>query len=187
MIRYLHGTIQDREDRTIILLVNGVGYQVTVSNELIFTEEKELSLYIHSHIREDQFSLYGFRTKKELKFFELLLTINGVGPKMAMEILNEPAELIQNAIFSGNINELLKISGVGKKTAERIILELKGKVEPTDINERTQRSVKTAAVNPDVVEALERLGYKRHQIEKILSETDSSNAEEAIRFFLQRV
>lgn len=186
MIRYLKGTIQDREDRTIILLVNGVGYQVTVSNELIFTEENELSLYIHSHIREDQFSLYGFRTKKELKFFELLLTINGVGPKMAMEILNEPAELIQNAIFSGNINELLKISGVGKKTAERIILELKGKVEPSDVNDRTQRSVKTT-VNPDVVEALERLGYKRHQIEKILSEADSSNAEEAIRFFLQRV
>lgn len=187
MIRYLKGTVQDKEDRTIILLTNGVGYQICVSNEVLFSEENELSLYIHSHIREDQFALYGFRTKKELKFFELLLTINGVGPKMAMEILNEPAELIQNAIFSGNINELLKISGVGKKTAERIILELKGKVEPSETSGRSHGTVKNTSVNPDVIVALERLGYKRNQIEKILSETDSLNAEEAIRFFLQRV
>ncbi|MEK7145848.1 MAG: Holliday junction branch migration protein RuvA, partial [Patescibacteria group bacterium] len=88
MIRYLEGTVISKEERSFVLLVQGVGYQILTSAELLSTEEgAQISVYIHTHVREDEISLYGFSSPKELKFFELLLTVNGVGPKMALETL----------------------------------------------------------------------------------------------------
>lgn len=187
MIRLLQGTVHSIDDRSIILFTNGVGYQVFVPQSLLDEHDEELTLFIHSHIREDAMTLFGFRTKNELNFFELLLTINGVGPKMALAILNEPANAIQNAIFSGNITALTKISGVGKKIAERIILELKSKVLPTDLNEQEIGSKQTE--NEEAISALESLGYKRHHIQKVFSEfeEDLIETEEIIRVFLKRV
>lgn len=187
MIRLLKGTVHECEERAIILFVNGVGYHVLVPKELLGMEN-EVVLHIHTHVREDQLTLYGFRTKKELNFFELLLTINGIGPKMALEILNEPADIIQNAIFTGNLNTLTKIPGVGKKIAERIVLELKNKVEPTDSQSSTQQT-KEKEFSNDLINALENLGYKRHHIQKVLSEMDEDliDDEAIIRYFLQRV
>jgi holliday junction DNA helicase RuvA len=184
MIRLLKGTVHSNEDRTIILFVNGVGYHVFVTNNVVEENDEELTLYIHTHVREDDIKLFGFRTKKELSFFELLLTINGVGPKMALEILNEPPELIQNAIFKEDLNCLTKISGVGKKIAERICLELKSKVDPVD-----QNSTPIKDINEDLIVTLESLGYKRHHIKKVISEIDEdiTETEEIIRVFLQRV
>lgn len=189
MIRLLKGIVESKEDRAIILFVNGVGYHVLAPSELIKTAENEITLHIHTHVREDALVLYGFRTKKELNFFELLLTINGIGPKMALEILNQPTEQIQTAIFTGDISKLTKISGVGRKIAERLILELKNKVEPTNLNDKTQGSLKTKEIDPDIVRALEGLGYKKSQIEKVLSEMEDkqNDAESLIRYFLQRV
>lgn len=187
MIRLLQGTVVDKEDRAIILFVNGVGYHVLAPAELIGSTETELTLHIHTHVREDALTLYGFRTKKELNFFELLLTINGIGPKMALAIINEPTEVIQNAIFTGDITKLTKISGVGRKIAERLILELKGKVEPSN-DQRSQRKIETKSIDTDAISALEGLGYKKSHIEKVLSEMegDFTEVESIIRYFLQR-
>ncbi|MEK9166775.1 MAG: Holliday junction branch migration protein RuvA [Patescibacteria group bacterium] len=187
MIRLLKGTVVDKEDRAIILFVSGVGYHVLAPVELIGSTELELTLHIHTHVREDALTLYGFRTKKELNFFELLLTINGIGPKMALAIINEPTEIIQNAIFTGDITKLTKISGVGRKIAERLILELKGKVEPSN-DARTQRKIEPKTIDQDAISALEGLGYKKSQIEKVLSEMeeDFTEVESIIRYFLQR-
>lgn len=185
MIRLLKGTVQDTDDRTIILFVNGVGYHVFVTNDAVKLDGKEISLYIHTHVREDDIKLFGFRTKKELSFFELLLKINGVGPKMALEILNEPPDTIQNAIFNEDLSCLTKISGVGKKIAERICLELKSKVEPT--NSQTGQE-KEREVEEDIFITLENLGYKRNHIKKVLNTIDKEvkETEDLIRLFLQK-
>lgn len=185
MIRYLKGTILDHDDRTIIMEVNGVGYQVWVPKSVFLEQGKAAELYIHSHIREDAFTLYGFRKKEELQFFELLLTVNGVGPKSAMDICCEPIDKIQNAIFTGNLAVLTAIPGIGKKSAERIVLELKSKITPKDIS--TLSAAEAANVHPDVLSALENLGYKRNHIQKVLAEVDGEqNTEALIRIFLQR-
>ncbi|MEK9159125.1 MAG: Holliday junction branch migration protein RuvA [Patescibacteria group bacterium] len=183
MIRYLKGQVFDHDESNIILLVNGVGYHVRVPKNLL-EEKNELELYIHTHIREDAFSLFGFRTKNELAFFELLLTINGIGPKSAMDICCEPVDKIQNAIFSGNLATLTSISGIGKKIAERMVLELKGKITPTDLNESLRPQ--TSDVHPDVVSALENLGYKRNHIQKVLADATETDTETLIRVFLQK-
>lgn len=186
MIRLLKGTVHSTEERAIILFTNGVGYQVFVPTSLLEEHDEELTLFIHTHIREDQMTLYGFRTKNELNFYELVLTINGVGPKMALAILNEPAQTIQNAIFTSNITALTKVSGVGKKIAERIILELKSKVIPTDLN---QQVTSKQTENEEAIMALESLGYKRHHIQKVFSQFEEEivETEEIIRVFLKRV
>lgn len=192
MIRLLQGQIQSKESRTIILFVNGVGYQVFVPTSILEGNETDVTLFIHTHVREDAFLLYGFRTKNELNFFELLLTINGIGPKMAMDLMNEPVEKLQNAIFTGNLTALTKIPGIGRKTAERMVLELKGKITPNDLNENVHVHM-SHEIHPDVISALETLGYKRHHIQKVFaeielhSEEDGQNTEELIRIFLQRV
>jgi len=184
MIRLLEGKIHSKEERSIILMVGGIGYQVYVPSSTLAETETEITLFVHSHIKEDQFTLYGFKANKELKFFELLLTINGVGPKMAMAILEEPADLIQNAIYTGNIKVLTKISGVGKKKAERMILELKSKVSPTEGAAEYQEDTD---INSDVMITLEGLGYKRNHITKILSTVEEKleDEEAVIRYFLQ--
>jgi len=186
MIRLLQGTVHSTDSRTIILFVNGVGYQIYVPIIESIKTDEEITLHIHSHIREDAFTLYGFQSINELNFFELLLKINGVGPKMALEILKEPAEHIKNAIASSNIPALTKISGVGKKTAERIILELKNKVDAVESSATSTNSYEPEA---DVITALESLGYKRKHISKVLSEISDeiTDVEELIRMFLQRV
>ncbi len=187
MIRLLQGQIYSKDSRTIILFVHGVGYHVSVPNSILESSEEEITLFIHTHVREDALTLYGFRTKNELSFFELLLTINGIGPKMAMDIMNEPVEKIQNAILSGNIPVLTQISGIGKKTAERMILELKSKIDPSDLNGSLEAKA-PREVHPDVIYALENLGYKRHHIQKVLSEIEEDvvETEAIIRVFLQK-
>jgi len=186
MIRLLQGTVYSRDERTIILLTNGVGYYVAIPSALHVEENAELTLFIHTHVREDTFALYGFRTKNELNFFEILLTINGIGPKMAMEILNEPPELIQNAILQENISALTKIPGVGKKIAERIVLELKSKLNATGIN-LSGKAYLQKGTNEDAITALEGLGYKRNHIQKVFGELADppEKTEDLIRLFLQ--
>lgn len=192
MIRLLSGIVHSSEDRALVLLVQGVGYQVFVpDSHLEYLPEQELTLHIHSHVREDSFTLYGFRTKKELNLFELLLTINGVGPKMALALLNESPASLEAAIFAGNLPALTRIPGVGKKIAERIILELKGKVFPTEDAqfEQKNRSTSSSPAQEDAILALESLGYKRHHIQNILTQLDEDipEAEGLIKWFLGRV
>lgn len=187
MIRFLTGTVLDKEPRSLILLTNGVGYLVTTPETLTALPGQDLSLWIHTHVREDTLALYGFGSKEDLAFFELLITVNGIGPKMAMEIMNEPAAAIQNAILSGNIAALTKISGVGKKLAERLVLELKNKVVPGDSSTLSSKPSSSGLKDEDAVAALESLGYKRHHIQKVFGELNEElTTEELIRVFLQR-
>lgn len=186
MIRLLQGQIHSRDERSVILLTGGVGYQVTVPATLQVSIDSEQTLFIHTHVREDILALYGFGSQQELAFFELLITVNGIGPKMAMEIMNEPAAMIQNAIFSGNVAALTRISGVGKKLAERLVLELKGKITPSDGSPEPVK-VLVGQTDEDAVAALESLGYKRHHIQKVFGELNEElTTEELIRVFLQR-
>lgn len=187
MIRFLTGQIIDKEARSLVLQTNGVGYLVTTPETLTALPGQDLSLWIHTHVREDTLALYGFAGKEDLSFFELLITVNGIGPKMAMEIMNEPAAVIQNAILSGNLPALTKISGVGKKLAERLVLELKGKVVPGDISTLNVKTATTGLTDEDAVAALESLGYKRHHIQKVFGELNEElTTEELIRVFLQK-
>jgi len=183
MIRLLTGTVVATEKQSLILLVNAIGYQVFVPPSLLASENKELTLHIHSHIKEDQFSLFGFSQRNELEFFEQLLSINGVGPKMALSILDMPISTIQNAIVSEDVKTLSTVPGIGKKKAERIILELKNKIDPVAASESA------SSIHPDVFITLETLGYKRHHVQKILSEVEEEiiDTEEWIRVFLKRV
>ncbi|QQR55197.1 Holliday junction branch migration protein RuvA [Candidatus Peregrinibacteria bacterium] len=188
MIRLLKGIVIDRSEKALTLLVNGVGYDVSIPARLNLQNGQETMLHIHTHVREDTLALFGFENKQELAFFELLITVNGIGPKMAMGILDQPIEIIQNAIFTGNISKLTQSPGVGKKLAERLILELKGKVNPDTFNSSGKMSASSPDFDEDAVAALESLGYKRHHIQKVLSNYEGApfSSEEAIRFFLQK-
>jgi Holliday junction DNA helicase RuvA len=197
MIRLLQGQLHSRDERTIILFVNGVGYHVAVTNAFTAEENEEITLFIHTHVREDAITLYGFRTKNELNFFEILMSVNGIGPKMGMEILSAPAHAVQNAILQGNLSYLTSIPGIGKKIAERMILELKNKLNPSDLLQSSgTASTKPAntsnQANEEAIAALEGLGYKRNHVTRVLAQADESDtteksAEELIKFFLKKV
>lgn len=190
MIRLLQGTVYDRSEKNLTLLVNGVGYDVTIPARLQMEVGSEQVLHIHTHVREDTLALFGFENKNELAFFELLITVNGIGPKMALGILDQPIDAVQNAIFTGNVAKLTQTPGVGKKLAERLVLELKGKVDPSNLAPLSQnKATNSFGMDEDAVSALETLGYKRNHIQRVLTELpeEAMNTEAVIRYFLQRV
>lgn len=186
MISYLSGTIQEKDEKNLTLNVNGVGYLVAAAKNLLEKLQygELIELYIHTHVREDAISLYGFQTKEELQFFELLLTVSGVGPKSALEMLNSPISKTRQAIASKNAAYLTQIPGIGKKTAERIIVDLQGKIkEDILLEENEEQNV----ANEDIVRALIALGYHRQQVTQGLQKIPSEiTGEEAIiKHFLQ--
>lgn len=188
MIRFLKGEVLYTEERAVIILTNGLGYQVYVPADILAECDEELELHIHSHIREDSFDLYGFRSRSELAFFELVLGVNGVGPKMALALLSMPISHIQNAILTGDIKTLTKTPGVGKKIAERMILELKNKVIPVEGASTTSPTPAAhIQVNEDAIAALEGLGYKRKHIELGFTKLDKElkQTEELVMWFLK--
>ncbi len=186
MIGYINGLIIDKGEKSLLVLAQSVGYKVNVPTELIAStkEDQKIQLYIHMSVREDDISLYGFSKKEEMKFFEQLISVSGIGPKMAMDILSTPIHMTQQAILSGDVELLTKIKGLGKKTAERLILELKNKLTPISIGS----TGKIETYNEEVVEALVGLGYEKFQVIKILAKMPSSikKTEDAIKHFLKQ-
>ncbi len=194
MIRLLQGSVHQVSGRELILLTNGVGYQVLVPAGLQNLDPKSpLTLWVHTHVREDILALYGFASEGDLLLFEELLTVNGIGPKMALELLSVPAESLSKAILTGDLVTLTHIPGIGKKLAERLILELKNKLNDlwphlnsgmTNATRRPQAN----SVDEDAIAALESLGYKRNQIDRVFSslEETPNNTEAWIKAFLQR-
>lgn len=180
MIALLTGTIAYKSPDHIILDVNGVGYRVLIpfSTYYELPESGSASLHIHTSVREDAILLYGFRTRLEKSFFQLLLTVSGVGPKLARDILSniQPAPLAQ-ALLQGDLLKLSAIPGIGKKTAERLVLELKEKVGKLDMGKDAPAagpvSVPDIDIQEDVVSALLNLGYKEPQIRKVLGGLDA--------------
>src|SRR5690348_12864948 len=132
MISHLRGTLLEKQPNRVIVDVNGVGYDVHVPLSTFYEMSEpgsEIALRIHTHVREDALLLYGFATVLELRIFERLISVSGIGPKLALAVLSgiEPAELV-SAIRTANVARLTGIPGIGKKTAERIGLELKDKM-----------------------------------------------------------
>ncbi|OGY89255.1 MAG: Holliday junction DNA helicase RuvA [Candidatus Komeilibacteria bacterium RIFCSPLOWO2_01_FULL_52_15] len=169
MLSYLRGTVLIKKERYIILVVGeNTGYRVQVTNQVLenIRPSTEVSFYIYTHLREDAIELYGFTNLDELDFFEKLLTISGVGPRIALGVLSvAPLSDIKKAIIHGDPALLQKVTSVGKKTAERIIIELKEKVTVTDLDEKSGMSI---TENIQLFEALASLGYKDSEVRSAL-------------------
>jgi Holliday junction DNA helicase RuvA len=160
MIASLNGIIDAISTDSMIVNVNGVGFKVSVPTSVLSElgmVGREVKLYTHLHVREDDLSLYGFGSIDELKLFETLISVSGLGPKTALGMLSAmSADQVAMAIASGSVEILTTIPGIGKKTADRLILELKDKVGGVMISSPAGRA---AQENADVVTALVSLGY----------------------------
>ena len=175
MIAYLKGKVINKSLNSIILQVsNGVGYRVFLMENTInsLQNENECELYTHHQVKEDVSDLYGFVSNSELELFELLISVSGVGPKSALGVLNMAGSSdIKEAIISGDASSLTKVSGIGKKTAERLVLELKTKVAKLDGGiDMLNKSVSFGA---DEIDALISLGYSLTEARDALREIDS--------------
>jgi holliday junction DNA helicase RuvA len=179
MIAYLRGKLIVRHPNQAILETGGVGYDVAISVPT-FSElpslGNEVSLHIHTHVREDQIALYGFLRPEEKHLFEKLISVSGIGPKLAITILSGmPADDMVNAIRGNDVARLTKIPGIGKKTAERMVLELRDKLPP-DQRQSAQVVPALSAVQEDVLSALLNLGYQRTAAEKAISAADKGGS-----------
>jgi holliday junction DNA helicase RuvA len=177
MIALLTGRIAYKSPAFIILDVGGVGYRVQIPFSTYYDlpdEGGNVSLTIYTHVKEDAINLYGFRTPTEKDFFQLLLSASGIGPKMGKDILsNIQVEELGQAIVRGDLARLSAIPGIGRKTAERLVLELKEKVLKLDVSPPTReggRSAISAGIKDDVASALVNLGYKETVVNKTLAE-----------------
>ncbi len=181
MIALLTGLIAHKSPDHIILDVQGVGYRVHIPFSTYYELPEEggtASLHIHTSVREDAILLYGFRTRLEKSFFQLLIAVSGVGPKLARDILSniQPGPLAQ-ALAQGDLNKLSTIPGIGKKTAERLVLELKdkvGKLDLTALPVTGAREIPADDVAGDVVSALLNLGYKEPFVRKVMAGLDAT-------------
>ncbi|MBI2626835.1 MAG: Holliday junction branch migration protein RuvA [Parcubacteria group bacterium] len=173
MIAYLKGKILATYDKYVILDVNGVGYRVTLSDKMINSIPgigSDCKFYIHTdfNMHEGRFELYGFYTQDELSFFELLLSVSGIGPKNAQAIISSgEIDKIKTAIAQNNEKYLCQFGGIGPKTAKRMVLELKDKIEKTLT--RTQKGTDLSS-EMDAVEALISLGYSRNEAQQALKD-----------------
>lgn len=159
MIAQLKGKISFRGDKFIILDVNGIGYKVFVTPEILKKSrgKEDFSLWTHLHVREDIMDIYGFMEHSELKLFEMLISVSGIGPKSALGIIGvAPIDTLKRAISAGETNYLTKVSGIGKRNAEKIIIELREKLGGGDFLEGRDELLKD---EQDVLAALESLGY----------------------------
>jgi Holliday junction DNA helicase RuvA len=188
MLGYLTGKIENINVDHIYLDVNGVGYKVffPIGQKDNFKKAKEAKLYIYENIREDRYDLYGFLKIEELGLFEKLISVNGVGPKAGMTIMSvDNYQNIINAISGENISFFTAISGIGKKVASKIILDLKSKLSGVDVSDIVSMS-KDAE---DIVDAMEALGYKKSDIGKIIGKIpqELKSTQEKIRWMLKNI
>lgn len=170
MIAQLRGRISEKHPNRIVVDVNGVGYDVAVPLSTFYglgEPGTEIALRIHTHVREDALSLFGFATPLEQQLFERLIGVSGIGPKVALSVLSgiEPAELIR-AVERPDIARLTAIPGVGKKTAERIVLELKDRLPRAQAAAPGTAAPESTLLKDDVLSALINLGYHRPLAEK---------------------
>ena len=192
MIGLLRGRLLEKRPNQVILDVGGVGYLVAIPLSTFAAMSDlhaEVTLLVHTHVREDALALYGFLSAREKHFFELLLGASGVGPSLALKILSGMnVEELVPAIRTGDLARLTKIPGVGRKTAERMVVELKDKLEAVAIETEKPAPSSPAGVEADVKSALLNLGYDERTAEAALAEAKreagASNFEKLLRVTL---
>ena len=175
MIGSIKGKIILKTEKYLIVETGGVGYKVSVSPDTLSKAKKtddEIFLWIHTHVREDALDLYGFLDRHELEFFEMLINVSGIGPKGALSILGITSiETLRKAISIGDTSYLTKISGIGRKTAEKIVIELRDKVGK-------ELEGSSLQVELDALEALKSLGYSgveaREALKKVSPDTNTN-------------
>ncbi|HET9469354.1 MAG TPA: Holliday junction branch migration protein RuvA [Vicinamibacterales bacterium] len=196
MIGHLRGRLLEKHPNRVIVDVNGVGYDVHVPLSTFYEMAEpgeEIALRIHTHVREDALLLYGFATLLELQIFERLISVSGIGPKLALAVLSgiEPSELV-SAIRTANVARLTGIPGIGKKIAERIGLELKDKMAsflPADTAQPSAPGGDT--LRDDVMSALMNLGYHRplaeRAVDAALKKSSGSSFETILKYALREL
>ena len=169
MIGSIKGIITLKTEKFLIVETGGIGYKINVSPDVLSKTKKAgdgISLWIHTHVREDAFDLYGFLDHQELEFFEMLINISGIGPKGALVILGVATiDTLKRAISTGDIGYLTKISGIGKKTAEKIVIELRDKMADKIKDGKGGASLQEEL---DSLEALKSLGYSQNEAREAL-------------------
>ena len=182
MFAYIKGSLEQKSNNYVVIDVGGIGYKIFMATKAIETlgEIGEIvKVHTHYYVREDNISLYGFNTNEELRMFELLLGVSGIGAKSAIAMLSEisPSSFAL-AVISDDISQLVKIPGIGKKTAARIVLELKDKLKTEESITKTE-GVKLSITNEEetseAIAALQVLGYTKREIERALENVDTKN------------
>lgn len=198
MIYHVSGILKDILKESVVIESNGLGYEVIIPSSYIQSLSKiesTVKFYTYHHIREDQQVLFGFNSSEEKQFFQKLIGVSGVGPKVGIKIMSELSiHEFSTAILSNNLHTLTKISGVGKKMAERLVIELKDKcdVAPgTTIKQTVGSSTLSKDYEADLYLALKTLGYSRDEIKKgIAISSDLNNSdplENSIKIILKNI
>lgn len=186
MISYIEGKVIYKKSGKLIIDTGGLGYGVIVSPKLKVSENQNYKLFTHHNVRENIEELYGFLSMEELELFELLLLVNGVGPKAAMQIISSSEiDKVKNSIFSGDAIFFTMIPGIGKKVAGKIILELKSKMAVLEDSDLSLISTG----DDEVYETLSSLGYKKYEIQKIAHKApkDLKTTEEKVKWYLKNL
>lgn len=182
MFAYIKGSLEQKSNNYVVIDVGGIGYKIfmaTKAIEALGEIGKIVKVHTHYYVREDNISLYGFNTNEELRMFELLLQVSGIGAKSAIAMLSEisPSSFAL-AVISDDISQLVKIPGIGKKTAARIVLELKDKLKTEETITKTEEvklSITNEEETSEAIAALQVLGYTKREIEKALENVDTKN------------
>ncbi len=196
MIAYLKGKLLEKEANSLILDVGGVGYDVTIPLSTFYElgeTGEDIELRIYTYVREDSLQLFGFRTLRERALFLKLITVSGIGPKLAITMLSGmSADEIIVAVRTDNLARLTSIPGVGKKTAERLVIELRDKlneISSASVEERAAASnapTSVDAVYDDALSALINLGYQRNAAEKALKQAVQDGTEMSVQKLLRK-
>ena len=191
MIAYLKGKLITKSVDYIVIEVQGIGYKVYMSKTAIDKiQEKEIKVYTYLKVREDDISLFGLNTLEELNMFELLISVGGIGAKSAIAILsNITPSKFALAVITSDVNTLKKLQGIGPKTAQRIILELKDKIKTEEATENQENTIKQEEQMQEnmeeLIQALQVLGYRRYEINNILPKIKEETLEDRIKEALQ--
>lgn len=193
MIAHLAGTLLEKHVQRLVVDVGGVGYDLQVPLSTFYAVGEpgaRVALRVHTHVREDALQLFGFVTALELSLFQRLIAVSGIGPKVALAVLSgiEPADLIR-AVKGSDIARLTRIPGVGKKTSERIVVELKDRLPKMDEPPASDAAPEAGDVRDNVLSALTNLGYQRSSVERtvdaVLRKTEARAFEPLLREVLK--
>jgi len=189
MIAQLRGTLEDKRPNQVLVDVGGVGYLVHIPLSTFYALgdlHANVTLLVHTQVREDAISLYGFLSAREKHLFELLISASGVGPSLALKILSGMSvDDLVPAVRAGDLARLTRIPGVGRKTAERMIVELRDKLAAIQIPEEARKAVATTGAAGDVVSALLNLGYDQHAAEQAVERAGKNGGSETFENLLR--